>query len=167
MNQTDTEKDSAPKKSFVKEFSFDVLRGAAIGVAFIIPGFSGGSIAAILGIYEKLIGAIADIFKNFKKSFLTLLPIAIGMVLGVVSLLFPLGWALSAFPFPTVCLFVGLALGGLPSITDNLSGKIKITNLIACAIPLLSALALSFLPLSGDVNLFNLDFGGYVSYSNP
>lgn len=150
------------KKSKLREFFLDVIRGFAIGIAFIIPGFSGGSIAAILGIYEKLVGAIADIFKSFKKSVLTLLPIAIGMAIGVISLLFPLGWALEKFPFPTVCLFVGLAIGGLPSITDKLSGRIKTTNVAACAIPLIAAASLSFLPVSGDVNLFGLNLGGYL-----
>ena len=62
-----------------KSFLLDVLRGYLIGVAFIIPGFSGGSIAAVLGIYEKLVGAIADIFKSFVRSLLILLPIGIGM----------------------------------------------------------------------------------------
>ena len=144
--------DASPSKnSTVRGFLFDVLRGCAIGIAFIIPGFSGGSVAAILGIYEKLVGAIADIFKDFKKSLLTLLPIGIGMVVGIVSLLFPLGWALEAFPFPTVCLFVGLAIGGMPSITDELRGKIKLRNVFACAVPLILALSLSFLPIGNDV----------------
>ena len=144
------------------DFLFDIFRGVAIGVAFIIPGFSGGSVAAILGIYEKLVGAIADVFKSFKKSIMTLLPIGIGMIIGIASLIFPLSWALEKFPFPTVCLFVGLAIGGLPSVTDKLSGKIKPTNVFACAIPLLFALSLSFLPIGNDVNLFGLNFGGYI-----
>lgn len=134
----------------------------AIGVAFIIPGFSGGSIAAILGIYEKLIGAIAGIFKQFKKSIITLLPIAIGMIAGVISLLFPLGWALAAYPIPTVCIFVGLALGGMPSITDKTRGKISVQNAFAFLIPFGLAFGLSFLPISEGVNLVGLDFGGYL-----
>ena len=135
----------------------------AIGVAFIIPGFSGGSIAAILGIYEKLVSAIAGIFKEFKKSILTLLPIGIGMVLGIVSLLFPLSWALGAFPIPTVCIFVGLAIGGLPSVTDNCRGKISFTNVSALIIPLSLAAALSFLPVQPDVDLLSgLNFGNYA-----
>ena len=144
-------------------FLLDIARGVGIGTAFIIPGFSGGSVAAILGIYEKLVGAIAGILKEFKKSILTLLPIGIGMVLGVVSLLFPLSWALSAFPIPTVCIFVGLAIGGLPSITDNCRGKISVTNVFALLIPLGLAAALSFLPVQPDVNLLSgLNFGDYI-----
>ena len=143
-------------------FILDVIRGIAIGVAFIIPGFSGGSVAAILGIYEKLVNSIADLFKNFTKSIKTLLPIAIGMVLGILGLLYPLSWALEAFPIPTVCLFVGLAIGGLPSITDKLSGKPKPYYAISLILPLAAAFCLSFLPIGADVDLFNLSIGGYA-----
>ena len=147
--------------SRLKGFFLDLLNGMAIGVAFIIPGFSGGSIAAILGIYEKLVGAIADIFKSFKKSIATLLPIALGMVLGVLMLLFPLSWALGAYPLPTVCLFVGLALGGIPSITEKTGGKPSVKNLFALFIPLILAASLSFLPLGNEVDLLGLNLGGH------
>ena len=149
-------------KGGLKTFLLDVVRGCAIGVAFIIPGFSGGSVAAILGIYEKLVGAIADIFKDFKRSILTLLPILIGMACGIVALLFPLEWALEAYPIPTVCIFVGLAIGGLPSVTDKLRGRIKATNIIAFIIPLVAAFSLSFLPIGSEIDLFSLNPGGYV-----
>lgn len=143
-------------------FFLDIARGVGIGTAFIIPGFSGGSVAAILGIYEKLVGAIADIFKDFKKSILTILPIFIGMVIGIVALMFPLSYFLGEFPLPTVSLFVGLAIGGMPSVTDNMRGKTKVTHLIALLIPLLLAVSLSFLPISEEVDLFSLDLGGYT-----
>ena len=161
MNEETTQYKSAKTRS-IKNFFTDILHGCCIGVAFIIPGFSGGSVAAILGIYEKLVDAIANIFKDFKRNILTLLPIFLGMVIGIVSLLFPLGWALESFPLPTVSLFVGLAIGGLPSVTDKLKGKIKAPNAIAFLIPLLAAAAISFLPTGSEVNLFNLNFGGYV-----
>lgn len=145
-----------------KNFFKDILHGFAMGIAFIIPGFSGGSIAAILGIYEKLVGAIADILKNFKKSFFTLLPIAIGLVLGAVSLLYPLSFALEFAPFITVSLFVGLAVGGMPSITENIEGKIDFKGALSLGISLLCAAALSFLPVSADKDLFAIGFWGFV-----
>ncbi|MDE6273922.1 MAG: DUF368 domain-containing protein, partial [Clostridiales bacterium] len=111
------------KNNAVVEFLVRILQGVAIGIAFIIPGFSGGSVAAILGIYEKLVGAIADIFKSFKKSILFLIPIAIGMVIGIGALIVPIKIALEHYPIPTVTLFVGLALGGLPSVTDQVKGQ--------------------------------------------
>ncbi|MBQ7363311.1 MAG: DUF368 domain-containing protein [Clostridia bacterium] len=151
------------KRSFSpKAFLIDLLRGCGIGVAFIIPGFSGGSVAAILGIYEKLIGAIADIFKSFKKSFITLLPIALGLVIGAVSLLFPLEWALGTIPLPTVSLFVGLTVGCFPTLTEKIKGKILPTNVLAFIIPMLLSLALCFIPIGADRDLYTLGFGGYV-----
>lgn len=152
----------------VVAFFCDVLRGVGIGVAFIIPGFSGGSVAAILGVYEKLVGAIADFFKHFKTSFMTLLPIVLGMILGIAALILPIQWGLKHYPIPTVSLFVGLALGGLPSVTEKLKGenaeggKPTWKHLLACLIPLAVAASLSFLPLAGEVDLFSLNFGGYL-----
>ena len=140
----------------------DVLAGACIGVAFIIPGFSGGSVAAILGIYEKLVCAIANIFKETKKSIVTLLPIGIGLVLGAMALMFPLGFFLDRFPLPTVSLFVGLAIGGLPNVIENVKGKPKGAEIVSLSVALLFAAMLSFIPVGSDVNLFGIGFGGYV-----
>ena len=147
-------------------FLLDILRGVAIGLAFIIPGFSGGSVAAILGIYEKLVGAIADFFKHFKSSFLTLLPIVLGMLLGIAALILPIRWGLENFPVPTASLFVGLALGGIFSVVGKMKGeppaKPSWKHLLVCALALAFAASLCFLPLGSKVDLFHLGFGGYL-----
>ena len=156
--QKENNSETSPKKGFL----LDIARGVGIGTAFIIPGFSGGSVAAILGIYERLVNAIADIFGNFKKSFLTLLPIFIGMAIGICALIYPLSYTLSAFPLPTVALVVGLAIGGIPSVTDNMRGGVKPSGVIALSAALLLALSLSFLPIGNEVDLFSLDFVGYL-----
>ena len=150
------------KKRHAPVFVADIAKGFCMGVAFIVPGFSGGSIAAILGIYEKLIGAVADIFKNFKKSILTLLPIFIGLAVGAVSMLFPLGYFVAKFPLPTVSLFVGLTLGGLPSVTDELKGARTKGAIISFVVSAVLSLALIFIPTGADVNLFDLSPLGYV-----
>lgn len=150
------------KKRRLLRTAKDTAAGFGIGVAFIIPGFSGGSVAAILGIYERLVGAIADIFKSFKKSFMVLMPIIIGLVLGAVSLMFPLEWALGCFPLPTVCIFVGLAIGGLPTITDKVKGKVTPSIILSFIISAAVVIAIAFLPMGADKDLFNLDLGGYA-----
>lgn len=151
------------KSSATLGFLIDILRGIGIGVAFIIPGFSGGSVAAILGIYERLITAIADVFKDFKNSLKTLIPIGLGMVIGAVALLFPLKWALGSFPIPTVSLFVGLALGGIPSITDKLKReRISCSNVIAFIIPVAVVLSVAFMPIGTEKALLDLSLGGYA-----
>ena len=147
----------------VLSFLYDILRGVAIGVAFIIPGFSGGSVAAILGVYERLVNAVADIFKHFKKSIRTLLPVLIGMIIGAAALILPIQWGLHRYPVPTVTLFVGLALGGIPSVGEKLKGaKFNWKYALALFVPLIASAALCFLPLAGDVDLLNLNVGGYV-----
>ena len=146
------------RQSLIKDFA----AGAGIGVAFIIPGFSGGSVAAILGIYEKLINAIADIFRHTKKSIVTLLPIALGLLFGAVAFLFPIEFCLNRFPLPTVSVFVGLAIGGLPSIFNKVKGKISASEIASLCVALIAAAVLSFIPVGSDVDLFNLNFGGYL-----
>lgn len=155
---------SERKHNRVAAFLTDVVRGSAIGIAFIVPGFSGGSVAAILGVYERLIGAVADVFKHFGRSMRTLLPIALGMLLGAAALLFPIQWGVRNYPVPTVTLFVGLSIGGLPSIKERAPGRPTPKNAVAFLIPCLIAAALSFLPAANHAEgfLYRLDFGGYL-----
>lgn len=104
---------------------FDVLRGMVIGLANIIPGVSGGTMMVSMGIYDTIIGCVNNLFKNFKKSILTLLPYAIGMVAAIVALASLIKYCLADFPLPTNCLFIGLILGGLPAILGRIKGKKK------------------------------------------
>lgn len=140
----------------------DILRGVAIGVAFIIPGFSGGSVAAILGVYDVLVGAIADIFKHFKRSVLTLLPYVAGILISVAALILPIRWGLEHYPVPTVSLFVGLALGGLPSVAAKMKGGVRPQHVLSLVLALALAAGLPFLPRLGEVDLYSLDFLGYL-----
>lgn len=97
-------------------FLFDIIKGVLIGVANIIPGVSGGTMMVSMGVYEKIIGVLNNLFKNIKKSILTILPLGIGMVLGVVVFSFIIPWCLEVYPFPTSFCFIGLILGGVPAI---------------------------------------------------
>lgn len=145
-----------------KSFLFDIAKGFLIGVAFIIPGFSGGTVAAVIGVYEKLVGAIAGLFTSFKRSFLTILPIFIGLVLGAVSLMYPLSFFLELAPIPTVSLFVGLTVGALSPIFKKAERKIGLKSVLAFIIPLALCLSLLIIPSGSEVDLFGLNIGGYL-----
>ncbi len=97
-------------------FLFDVIKGMLIGVANIIPGVSGGTMMVSMGVYEKIIGVVNNLFKDIKKSILTLLPLGVGMLLGVAVFSFIIPWCLEVYPFPTSFCFIGLILGGVPAI---------------------------------------------------
>ncbi len=100
-------------------FILDLIKGAFIGVANIIPGVSGGTMAVSMGIYDKLIGSINRITKEFKKSFITLLPIIIGMVAGIGVFSFIIPHCLSNYSFQTCMCFIGLIVGGIPAIITS------------------------------------------------
>ena len=105
------------------KFIKDILRGAMIGVANIIPGVSGGTMMVSMGIYDKIIWAINHIFKEFKASVKTLFPYAIGMLASIAGLSFCITYFFEHFPLQTAFLFIGLIFGGLPVIFAGLKGK--------------------------------------------
>ena len=104
---------------------FDILKGMVIGLANIIPGVSGGTMMVSMGIYDTLIYCITHLFKQFKKSVLTLLPYVIGMAVALVGLSFIITAALENYALPTNALFIGLIFGGLPAILAQIKGEKK------------------------------------------
>lgn len=108
------------------EFLKNICKGAVIGIANIIPGVSGGTMAVSMGIYDKLIHCITHLLKEFKKGILFLMPIVIGAGIAIVASAFGLEYLFAKFPVPTNLLFIGLILGGLPAITKKVKGnKVK------------------------------------------
>ena len=98
----------------------EILRGVMIGVANIIPGVSGGTMAVSMGIYDKMIYAVNHLRTELKKSVLTLLPYLIGMVLGIGVLSFVIGFLFQEYPYQTSMGFIGLILGGVPAIWSSI-----------------------------------------------
>ena len=107
----------------MKNLINQLLRGVVIGVANIIPGVSGGTMMVSMGIYDTLIHCITHLFKKFKKSIKTLLPYAVGMLVGIVALASVISWGLEKYPLPTNTLFIGLILGGLGPLLKKVDRK--------------------------------------------
>ena len=107
----------------MKNLINQVLRGIVIGVANIIPGVSGGTMMVSMGIYDTLIHCITHLFKEFKKSILTLLPYAVGMLVGILALASLIHWGLDNYMLPTNTLFIGLILGGLGPLLKKIDRK--------------------------------------------
>ena len=127
------------------------LKGMIIGIANIIPGLSGGTMAILVGVYEKLISTIGNFFKKFKETFkenmIFLVPLGLGMVVGVVAFSKLLEILLKNYTMPTQFAFIGLVLGGLPLIFKNANkeGKFKKKYLIPLIITFIIGLTLSLL----------------------
>ena len=121
----------------MKDWLKHLLAGIGIGIGSAIPGVSGGTIAVILRVYEKIIWAVSHIIKEFKKAFIILLPTLLGVVIGVIPMIILMDKALEGFVFGVICIFAGFITGSLPKITDEVKGtklnaKFIIILVLAC-----------------------------------
>lgn len=146
------------------------LKGFIMGIANVIPGVSGGTLALILGIYEQFISSISHLFSNLKENLKFLISLAIGMVLSIATMSNVVDYSFKHFPIPTTLFFVGLVLGGIPllygKVKDNTTEKKKISNyiimFITFAIVIFMGLADKIFESGTDVILTNLSIGGYI-----
>jgi len=116
----------------MKEKMILAVKGFILGIANIIPGVSGGTLAITLGIYEELIGTISHIFSNLKKNLNFIIPIGIGAVLSVLIMSKLINYSLGEFPVPTTLFFIGLIVGGLPLIASKVkSVKPSVSHIVA------------------------------------
>lgn len=145
-----------------------VIKGFIMGIANIIPGVSGGTLALILGIYEEFIGALSHFFSNFKKNISFLIPIAIGMVLAIISLSRVIEYSYDHFPIATCLFFVGLVLGGIPMLSSKIRGKGEVKQISSYVIFLFTFLLVMFMAFSDllfsegvEVSFTNMNFISY------
>jgi putative membrane protein len=96
------------------EILIRLLKGAAIGIAMLVPGVSGGTMAIILGVYDDMIHSVSSFFKDIKKNFVFLLNISLGGIIGVLAFSKLIEYALENFRHPTMYFFIGIVIGGIP-----------------------------------------------------
>ena len=106
------------KKTWCKS----TLLGFFIGLAVIVPGISGSTVAIIFKLYDQFLYAVGNLLKKFKACFLFLLPIGIGLVVGFLLGLIGVQKLLEINMFAIVCLFAGLMLGAFPAVKDEIKG---------------------------------------------
>jgi len=99
------------------------IKGILVGFAFVIPRVSGGTLALYLGIYEKLVHSIGNIFKEFKKSMAFLIPVFLGIAISVIALAKLFDILLTWNSFVVIGFFIGLILGGIKQIYKEACNK--------------------------------------------
>lgn len=122
------------------------LKGIMVGIANIIPGVSGGTIAVIVGVFDRMLEALNTIFKKFKENMKFLIPLGLGAVFGILALSRIMEYCLVKFELPTNFFFVGLVIGSVPliykKVDDNIT-KVKPVYIIPFLIGAGSVIALS------------------------
>ncbi len=96
--------------------------GMAMGVANIIPGVSGGTIAVVFGIYEDLMEALGNFLTDKEKRWKYILYLTVlfgGSLIAVVGLAGVLTWCFKNYPLMTVYFFMGLILGSIPVVLKS------------------------------------------------
>lgn len=97
-------------------FVLNLLKGFGLGVGCIVPGISSGVLCVIFGIYDKLVNSILNIFKDFKKHFIFLFPIFLGIGVGVFLFGNILKYLFVNHESTIKFAFAGLILGSIPSL---------------------------------------------------
>jgi putative membrane protein len=140
-----------------------VIKGFIMGIANIIPGVSGGTLALTLGIYEDFIGAISHFFRNIKKHVNFLLPIFVGILLSVITMSNVISTCFDQYPIPTTLFFMGLVIGGIPMLlkrVKNTKEKKQVSSYVIALITFSIVMIMAF-----SEQIFGSGLGN-VSFSN-
>ena len=140
-----------------------VIKGFIMGIANIIPGVSGGTLALTLGIYEDFIGAISHFFRNIKKHVNFLLPIFVGILLSVITMSNVISTCFDQYPIPTTLFFMGLVIGGIPMLlkrVKNTKEKKQVSSYVIALITFSIVMVMAF-----SEQIFGSGLGN-VSFSN-
>lgn len=106
----------------MKERIRNVIKGIIIGCANIIPGVSGGTVAVSMGVFDTIILSVNGLFGKRggrKQHLFALLPILIGVVIGLLVFSKLISFLFEYAPLPTFAAFLGMVLGSLPLLAKN------------------------------------------------
>lgn len=98
----------------MKAHILNLIAGLVFGLANVIPGVSGGTMAVVFGVYEKLIGLIANLKENLKKEIPFVCVFGVGAVVGILGFGNVMDWVLANFPVLANAFFIGVILGSIP-----------------------------------------------------
>ena len=132
------------KSTQLRKFIFRLICGFFLGISVIAPGVSGSVLAVMLGIYPELIRIVSAPFKNFKHNVLYLIPMGIGAVISLALFVLVFSFLFDNYPLQTVVLFIGLIVGGIPSIFKQAtSGAFKTRYIVGAVLAFLPAALMS------------------------
>ena len=141
------------------------IKGIVVGIFNIIPGLSGSALLVAFNLYEKCLEAIGNFFKNPKKNFLFLTPIASGIVIGTYlfsNIIFKL---LKSFPMETYIVFTFFILATIPHLLKEATKKgFKIVYIIPFFIAFTLGILLLFLDIKSLDYTITYNFIGILKY---
>lgn len=139
------------------------VKGFIIGIANLVPGVSGGTLAITLGIYERLIEILSNFKSNVKENIKFLIPFFLGVGASILSLSGLISFCLERFLLPTIMLFVGAILGGMPMLCKKLKGsKLSFSKAMSFLTAFAVVIIATVLGSGNNVSFDNLGFLGFI-----
>ncbi len=138
------------------------FKGFLIGSSMTVPGVSGGTMAIILGIYDRLIAAISHFRKDPKRNLWFLAKFCLGAVVGFCALASTIGWLLETFPIPVSFFFFGAIIGGIPALyRKTRATRFTVSSVLYILLGVVIVLGIGLLPqgllpTSGNLSLVSL-----------
>lgn len=160
-NRQDAPETPPKEHSKIVQFLLYIVDGFIMGLGNVIPGVSGGTLALILGIYEKLIDSLSNLFKKFGRAMFLILPLLIGVVIAFLAGSRVIIVCLDRYLFPTIMLFFGAVIGGLPMLFQKTKEKkTSASDIVTCVITFAITIGLLFLfQHQGSADVSTITFG--------
>ena len=122
-----------------------VLQGSLIGLGAVLPGISGGVLSVVFGVYRPIMEFLSDPVHKWRTHLPELFPYMIGSAAGFLGVANLLSYVLETYPEPSVCVFVGLIVGMLPSLWREAGEQGRtVGNVILSCVTLVAMLSLLF-----------------------
>lgn len=99
--------------------------GIILGIANVIPGVSGGTIAVVFNIYDRLINVISLNVKKIISEWKFILPLGLGMVAGIIGFSKVITFLFENYPMQTNLFFVGIIAGSIPLIFRKIKSSMN------------------------------------------
>ena len=133
-----------------------VLQGALIGLGAVLPGISGGVLSVVFGVYRPIMELLSDPVHKWRTHLPELFPYMIGSAAGFLGVANLLSYVLETYPEPSVCVFVGLIVGMLPSLWREAGEQGRnVGNVILSCVTFVAILAAEF-PKYRGAGIFQL-----------
>lgn len=152
------------KEQNSKDTLLVILKGFIIGSSMSVPGVSGGTMAILLGIYDRLISSVSRFLNDLKGNIIFLMKFCIGAGIGIFTLSNVIKKLLEVAPIPVSFFFLGAVIGGVPALyekTKTQNSKISISSVIYFLIGLAAVISIGFIP-TGTISVSSgSGFGHY------
>lgn len=106
-----------------RDWNLRFIKGFFIGSGFVLPGVSGGALAAVFGIYERLIQFLAHLNRDFKDNLRFFLPVIFGGFFGLVSFSYVISFLFGSYQTIILWFFIGCIIGTLPQLWQEAGKK--------------------------------------------